>query len=60
MTKNRVLIQILFIGLINIIVNGKARRRAISKSKIKNSIAIKKNRKEKGRRGDLIGSNPHS
>ena len=34
--------------------------RAISTSKIKKIIAIKKNRIEKGRRADLLGSNPHS
>lgn len=36
------------------------RRRAISTSKIKNTTAIKKNRKEKGSRAELFGSNPHS
>lgn len=34
--------------------------KAISTSKIKKIIAIKKNRKEKGRRDELNGSNPHS
>lgn len=34
--------------------------RAISTSKIKKIIVIKKNRKEKGRREDDLGSNPHS
>lgn len=34
--------------------------RAISTSKIKKIIAIKKNRKEKGKRAEFIGSNPHS
>lgn len=33
---------------------------AISTSKIKKIIAIKKNRIEKGSRAELIGSNPHS
>jgi len=33
---------------------------AISTSKIKKIIAIKKNRKEKGIRDELKGSNPHS
>lgn len=33
---------------------------AISKSNIKNSMATRKNRKEKGRRADFIGSKPHS
>ncbi len=32
----------------------------ISTSKIKKIIVIKKNRNEKGRREDLLGSNPHS
>ena len=35
-------------------------KRTISTSKIKKMIAKRKNRKEKGRRADLIGSNPHS
>ncbi len=39
---------------------GSTKSNAISKSKIKNKIATRKNRKEKGRRADLIGSNPHS
>lgn len=34
--------------------------RAISTSKIKKIIAIKKNRIEKGRREEFIGLNPHS
>lgn len=34
--------------------------RAISTSKIRKIIAIKKNRIEKGSRAELIGSNPHS
>lgn len=34
--------------------------KAISTSKIKKIIAIKKNRIEKGRREEFIGSNPHS
>lgn len=34
--------------------------RAISTSKIKKIIVIRKNRKEKGIRDDEIGSNPHS
>jgi hypothetical protein len=35
-------------------------RSAISTSKIKKITAIRKNRKEKGSRADLFGSNPHS
>lgn len=34
--------------------------KAISTSKIKKIIAIKKNRNEKGSRAELIGSKPHS
>lgn len=34
--------------------------KTISTSKIKKIIANRKNRKEKGRRADLIGSKPHS
>lgn len=33
---------------------------AISTSKMRKITAIKKNRKEKGSREDLLGSNPHS
>jgi hypothetical protein len=36
------------------------RIRAISTSKIKKMIVIKKNRIEKGNREEFIGSNPHS
>lgn len=36
------------------------RIKAISTSKIKKIIVIKKNRIEKGRREEFIGSNPHS
>jgi len=35
-------------------------KRAISTSKIRKITAIKKNRKEKGKRAELLGSNPHS
>lgn len=41
-------------------VSGRGRIRAISISKIKKIILIMKNRKEKGRREDEKGSNPHS
>lgn len=34
--------------------------RAISTSKIRKITAIKKNRREKGNRDELLGSNPHS
>lgn len=43
---------------LRIIIIGKIK--AISTSKIKKIIAIKKNRSEKGIRDDLLGSNPHS
>ena len=36
------------------------RTRVISTSKIKKIIATRKNRKEKGKRAVLLGSNPHS
>lgn len=36
------------------------KRRTISTSKIKKIIAKRKNRREKGKRADLIGSKPHS
>ena len=59
-SKNNILVivHIIIFDLKGIIVIGKIN--AISTSKIKKIIAIKKNRKEKGRREDLIGSNPHS
>ena len=38
----------------------KGNNKAISTSKIKKITAIKKNRKEKGNRADVLGSNPHS
>jgi hypothetical protein len=48
------------VGLVvgNKIMRGK--RSAISTSKIRKITAIKKNRREKGSREDLLGSNPHS
>ena len=36
------------------------KRRTISTSKMRKMIAKRKNRREKGSRADLIGSNPHS
>ena len=39
---------------------GSGSRRAISRSKRRNRIATKKNRKEKGSRAEASGSNPHS
>lgn len=48
------------IGFLLQVIKGRIKSRAISKSNIRNRIAIRKNRNEKGRRGDFIGSNPHS
>lgn len=50
--------QILKFEEFNVIIKGKIR--AISTSKIKKIIAIKKNRIEKGVRDDFMGLNPHS
>lgn len=41
-------------------IMGVGRIRVISTSKIRKITATKKKRKEKGRRADLLGSNPHS
>jgi hypothetical protein len=41
-------------------IMGIGRRREISMSKIKKTTAIRKNRREKGSRAVLVGSNPHS
>ena len=41
-------------------IKGAGRRRTISISKIRKITASKKNRREKGIRADLFGSNPHS
>ena len=46
-------LEILIIGIIGKI-------NTISTSKIKKIIQIKKNRREKGIRGEVLGSNPHS
>lgn len=43
-----------------VIAKGSTRRSAISRSNIRKRMATRKNRNEKGRRGELIGSNPHS
>lgn len=48
----------MFIPLRVLITGGK--RRTISTSKIKKITASRKKRKEKGRRAEPIGSNPHS
>jgi len=39
---------------------GRGRRRAISRSKRRKRMATRKNRREKGRRAEPRGSNPHS
>ena len=39
---------------------GRGKSKAISRSKSRNSIATRKNRKENGNRADFRGSNPHS
>lgn len=53
-----VIVQITKLEKLMIIIIGSIK--AISTSKIKKIIAIKKNCNEKGKRDDLIGSNPHS
>lgn len=42
------------------IAQGSGSSRAISRSNKRNVIATKKNFIEKGRRAELVGSNPHS
>lgn len=42
------------------IAHGRGSSRAISRSNSKNVIATRKNFIEKGRRAELVGSNPHS
>jgi hypothetical protein len=46
--------------LMNLRRTGMGKISVISTSKIKKITAIKKNRREKGTRADLLGSNPHS
>jgi len=60
MIIKNVSIFILKRGAIVVIENGRTRSKAISRSNIKNKIATRKNRKEKGRRGEFMGSKPHS
>ena len=43
-----------------LIPRGRGSNRAISISKTKKITASKKNRREKGNRAELLGSNPHS
>jgi len=52
--------KIVLVDQSEIIEIGRGNNIAISKSKRINKIATRKNRKEKGRREDFIGSNPHS
>jgi len=53
-----VIVQIIILEYLIIIIIGKIN--AISTSKIKKIIVIKKNRKENGNRDEDFGSNPHS
>jgi hypothetical protein len=56
--KNLTNIHVVRLEMGRIIIIGKSR--AISTSKIRKITAIKKNRREKGNRDELLGSNPHS
>lgn len=47
-------------GLVSWSPQGSGRRSAISRSNKRNRIATRKNRREKGRRAEPRGSNPHS
>lgn len=58
MKNNLVKLQIIKLEYLIIIIIGKIK--AISTSKIKKIMAIKKNRRENGRREELLGSKPHS
>jgi hypothetical protein len=58
MKINLVNVQIIRLEVFSVKIIG--RIRAISTSKIRKIIAIKKNRIEKGRREEFIGVNPHS
>jgi len=53
-------IGIAVVGAIDETVRGVINKSAISKSNIRKRIATKKNRNENGRRGEFIGSKPHS
>lgn len=55
-----ILVIVQVIKLENLIIMIIGRISAISTSKIKKIIVIKKNRNEKGRREEDFGSNPHS
>lgn len=58
MKINLVLVHIIILEYLKIKIIGKIK--AISTSKIRKIIAIKKNRIEKGKREEFIGSKPHS
>lgn len=58
-TKIKAVIVIV-IMLVVWIAHGRGSSRAISRSNNKNVIATRKNFIEKGRRAELVGSNPHS
>lgn len=47
-------------SLLVCVAHGRGSRRAISRSKRRNVIAMRKNFIENGRRADSIGSKPHS
>lgn len=51
---------IIVVMLIDWIAHGRGSRRAISRSNKRKVIATRKNFIEKGRRAELVGSNPHS
>lgn len=51
---------IIVVMLVDWIAHGRGSRRAISRSNSRNVIATRKNFIEKGRRAELVGSNPHS
>lgn len=49
-----------FVSVSNVVIEGIGIKRAISISKTRNNTARIKNRREKGIRAELWGSNPHS
>lgn len=51
-------VHVMVFVILKILASGS--RRVISTSKIRNTIAIRKKRSEKGSRADPLGSNPHS
>lgn len=60
MNRKKIATNRLKLEVENFIIMGKGNKIAISTSKIKKITAIKKKRKEKGKRGEQKGSNPHS